>query len=172
VTRHVVLLGLMGAGKTSIGRLVAARLHRELVDGDVVLDIITGGRTAADIAAAEGIDALHEREARIALEALAASTPSVIGPAASVIERDDVRDRLREHTVVWLTAPADYLASRAVKKSHRPLLDDGDLVSLFERQAAVRDPLARALASLVIDVTTMSKRAAARAIADVASAAN
>jgi shikimate kinase len=68
VTRHVVLLGLMGAGKTSIGRLVAARLDRELVDGDVVLDTITGGRTAADFAAAEGIDALHEKEARIALD--------------------------------------------------------------------------------------------------------
>jgi shikimate kinase len=160
----------MGSGKTSIGRLVAARLHRELVDGDVVLEAASGGRTAADIAAAEGIGALHEKEALIALEALAAPTPSVIGPAASVIERDDVRERLREHTVVWLTAPAAYLASRAARKSHRPLLDDGDLVGLFERQTAVRDPLARPLASLVIDVTAVSKRAAARAIADIANA--
>jgi shikimate kinase len=65
-------------------------------------------------------------------------------------------------------APAEYLADRAVKKSHRPLLDDGDPVGLFRRQAAVRDPLATPIAALVIDVSTTSRRAAARAIVRLA----
>lgn len=160
----MVLLGPMGSGKTSIGRIVAERLHRELVDGDVLLEARSGGRTASDIAKSEGIDALHQMEAEIALAALDSPTPAVIGPAASVIEVPEVRDRLAEQLLVWFVAPAEYLAERAVKKSHRPLLDDGDPVGLFRRQAATRDPLATPISSLVIDVSTTSKRAAARAI--------
>ena len=167
VSRHVVLLGLMGSGKTSIGRLVAARLHRELLDGDVLLEARTGGRTAAEVAADDGIDTLHEMELAVAVESLASAEPAVIGPAASVIESAEFRRRAAEHIVVWFVAPPEYLASRAVKKDHRPLLDAGDPVELFRRQLATRDPLARPLASLVVDVTSMSKRAAARTIANL-----
>ncbi|MET0728988.1 MAG: shikimate kinase [Acidimicrobiales bacterium] len=166
--RHIVLLGLMGAGKSSIGRRVAQRLGRSLIDGDVRLEERTGGRTAAQIADAEGIDALHDLEAEIALAALAESTPAVIGPAASVIEVAAVRDALADHVVVWLAAPAAHLAERAVQKSHRPLLDDGDPVALFEHQLAVREPLIVPLADLVLDVTTMSKDALADAVVDLA----
>jgi shikimate kinase len=162
--RHVVLLGLMGAGKTSVGRRVAARLRRELVDGDAVLEERTGGRTAADVAAAEGIDGLHALEAQIALEAVASTTPAVIGPGASVIEVDAVRDALAGHVVVWLTASATYLAERAVQKDHRPLLDDGDPEELFTHQLAIRTPLVAPLADLVIDVASMSKDEQADAV--------
>ena len=154
--RHLVLLGLMGAGKTSVGRRVAERIGRPLLDGDDVLEERTG-RTAAQIAEAQGIEALHELEAEIAMEALASTTPSVIGPAASVIELATVRDALAGHLVVWLTASPAYLAERAVKKDHRPLLDEGDPVELFTHQLAVREPLVADLAALVIDVETMSK---------------
>jgi shikimate kinase len=163
--RHLVLLGLMGAGKTSVGRRVAERLGRPLIDGDAVLEARTGGLTAAQVAEAEGIDALHALEAEIAMEALASSTPAVIGPAASVIELDVVRDALAGHLVVWLTASAEHLARKAVKKDHRPLLDEGDPVELFRHQLAVREPLVVDLADLVIDVETMSKDEQADAVA-------
>lgn len=162
--RHVVLLGLMGAGKTSVGRRVAAELERPLVDCDVMLGERTGGMTAAEVADSQGIDALHDLEAEIALDALAATAPAVIGLAASTIEVDAVRDALRDHLVVWLRAPASYLAGRAVQKSHRPLLDRGDPVELFEQQLAVREPLVRPLADLVIEVTSMSKDDQAAAV--------
>src|SRR3546814_16735518 len=84
--RHIVLLGLMGAGKSSVGRRVAKRLGRDLVDGDVVLDERTGGMTAAEVADSEGIDALHDMEAQIALDALAYTPPAVIGPAPATTE--------------------------------------------------------------------------------------
>ena len=155
--RHVVLLGLMGSGKTSIGLRVAERLGWPLVDGDVWLEERAGGRTAAEIAEAEGIEALHAMEAAIALEALAQPAPAVIGPAASTIENEGVRAALAGHGVVWLKATPEYLARNAVKKDHRPLLDDGDPVALFARQLAVREPLVLPLASLVVDVVALRK---------------
>lgn len=162
--RHVVLLGLMGGGKTSVGRRVAERLGRPLLDGDGILEERTGGRTAAQVAEAEGIERLHELEAEIALEALAWSTPAVIGPAASVVELDVVRDAMAEHLVVWLAGSAEHHAERAVQKDHRPLLDDGDPVELFHRQLAARGPLMTQLADLVIDVEATTKDEQADAV--------
>ena len=161
MTMHVVLLGLMGAGKTSIGRVVAERLGVELVDGDERLADYTGGRTAADVAETEGIDALHAIEAEIALTALASGDPAVIGPAASVCESAVVRDHMVGHAVVWLTAPIEHLARKAVKKGHRPLVNDRDPVELLTRQRAVREPLVLALDPLVVDVSTTEDAAAA-----------
>jgi shikimate kinase len=151
------MLGLMGSGKTSIGRLVAEELGRPLIDGDVWLEERNGGRTAADIADEHGIEALHALEAEVALDALASSEPAVIGPAASVIENARVRDALAGHAVVWLEATAEYLAGHAVRKTHRPLLDGGDPVELFRRQLAVREPLVLALDPLVVDVVNQNK---------------
>jgi shikimate kinase len=164
VRKHVVLLGLMGAGKTSIGSIVAERLGRPLIDGDERLAEMTGGRTAAEIAEGRGLDALHALEAEIALAALSAADPSVIGPASSVCESATVRDALAEHLVVWLHAPVDYLVANAVQKSHRPLLDRGDPATLFEDQVAVREPLVLPLTDLVVDVATVTKQEAAAEI--------
>ena len=161
MTLHVVLLGLMGAGKTSIGRAVAERLGVELVDGDERLADYTGGRTAAQVADDEGIDALHALEAEIAVTALASSDPAVIGPAASVCESAVARDHMVGHVVVWLTAPVEHLARKAVKKRHRPLVNDQDPVELLTRQRAVREPLVLALDPLVVDVSTTDDEAAA-----------
>ena len=161
---HVVILGLMGAGKTSIGRIVAERLAVPLVDGDERLEALTGGRTARQVADERGIDALHTLEAEIALDALAAADPAVIGPASSVCESAVVRDALEGHQLVWLTAPPEHLADKAVRKSHRPLLDDGDPVEMFRHQIAVREPLIAALGPLVIDVSTTDDEDAAEAI--------
>ena len=117
MTKHVVLLGLMGAGKTSVGRVVAERLGLELVDGDERLADYTGGRTAADVAETEGIDALHAIEAEIALTALASGDPTVIGPAASVCESAVVRDHMVGHAVVWLTAPSSTSSARRSRRA-------------------------------------------------------
>lgn len=162
--RHLVLLGLMGAGKTSVGRRVAPRVERHLIDGDAVLEDKTG-KTAVEVASSEGIAALHDLEAEIALEALARAEPAIIAPAASVIEVDAVRDAMSHHIVVWLRASASYLAARAVQKEHRPLIDDGDPIELFTTQLAEREPLATAIADLVVDVEALSYEEQADAVA-------
>jgi shikimate kinase len=154
----------MGAGKTSVGRRVAERLDRPLLDCDEVLEERTGGRVAADIAESEGAERLHALEAEVALEMLGTTTPAVIGPAASVIEVEAVRDAMAGHFVVWLTGPVERLAADASGKSHRPFLDDVDPLELFTRQMAVREPLVLPLADLVIDVYSMPKDDQADAI--------
>jgi len=153
----------MGTGKTSIGRLVAKQIGAPLVDGDDVLEHQYGA-TAADIAEQRGIDALHSLEAEIVLEALAASTESVIAPAASVCESSAVRQRLEGHHVVWLTAPAEFLAAKVGRKQHRPLVADGDAEELLRRQASVREPLVMALAPSVIHVDITGDKEAADTI--------
>jgi shikimate kinase len=167
VSHHVVLLGLMGSGKTSIGSVVADRLGWPLVDGDEWLEQRFGGRTAAQIADDRGLDALHELEAEIALAALDLAEPAVIGPAASVCESSAVRDALADHHVVWLTASPDYLAREAAAKSHRPLVDRPDALEIFERQLAVRQPLVLPLAELVVDVSAVTVEEAAEQVVDL-----
>jgi shikimate kinase len=154
----------MGAGKTSVGRRVAARLGRPLLDCDEVLAERTGGRTAADIAEADGGDRLHELEAEIALDMVSTSDPAVIGPAASVIEVEAVREALAGHFVVWLTGPIEQLAADAASKSHRPFLEDTDPLELLSRQMAIREPLVLPIADLVVDVYASSKDDQADAI--------
>jgi shikimate kinase len=115
--RHIVLLGLMSSGKTSVGRRVAERTGRPLIDGDEVLSASHDGRTAAEFAESDGLDELHRLEAEIALAALRGEEPAVIGPAASVVEQPAVRAALAGHVVVWLSAPAAHLAERAARRS-------------------------------------------------------
>jgi shikimate kinase len=137
---HVVLLGLMGTGKTQIGRRVAERLGRPLLDCDDLLEAQMGGRTARQIADAEGLEHLHELEARIALEMIAS-----------------VRDASVGHTVVWLTGPVELLAEKAAGKDRRPLVHERDVTELIEEQLRDRQPLALAIADLVIDISIGSR---------------
>jgi shikimate kinase len=164
MSHHVVLLGLMGAGKTSIGRIVARRLGRELIDGDEVLADRSGGRTAAEIAENDGLDALHALEADIAVVALSSDVAAVIAPAASVCDSAVVRDHIAPHTAIWLTAPVDHLARKAVTKGHRPLVHAGEPIDLLTEQLASREPLVLALHPLVVDVSTTDDEAAAELI--------
>lgn len=167
---HVVVLGLMGAGKTGTGGRVAERLGRPFVDGDEVLEA-RDGRTAAEITHDEGIEALHRAEAEILLHALADETPAVISPAASTIEDDECRAAMAERAIVaWLAADPAWLAERAAEKAHRPLVGTGDDLALFQLQRAVREPLILPLAAVVIERPAMDKdEAATRIVAAVSS---
>jgi len=129
----------MGSGKTTIGKQVAAALGRTFLDNDEMLEQATG-HSAAELAARDGIDRMHEAEARVLLDALRATEPAVIAAAASTITDAQVRCALEAVTVVWLRADAAALAERMPGSPTRPLADR-DPVHLVDEQAAVRDPL-------------------------------
>jgi shikimate kinase len=146
--QHVVLVGLMGAGKSTIGRAVARRLHRPYVDNDDELRRRTGG-TAHALADREGLDALHREERATLEDAIAHDEPSVIGAAAATITDGAIREQLRREFVVWIDPSIDSLVQRFQPHTHRPRVD-GDVRAFLERQHDERGPLYREVARLVV----------------------
>jgi shikimate kinase len=138
----------MGSGKTTLGRQIALERERPLLDSDEQLARRTG-LTAAEFADRDGIDALHELEAELLLEALAQSAPAVITAAASTIEDPRCRAVLHDAFVIWLRADPALLATRVRAQSHRPL--DDDFEAQLRAQATRRDPLFAAVADVIED---------------------
>lgn len=157
--RHVVLVGLMGSGKTSIGKVIAERSGRELLDSDALLEDRTGA-TAAEIAAGEGIDALHRLEAEVLRDALRRPTSSVIAAPASVADDPGAGTLLADHHVIWTTADPAVLADRVRDPGHRPVVGDSPEAVLRE-QAARRSGRYRALADVIVDSGVLSPEQAA-----------
>jgi shikimate kinase len=145
--RHVVLVGLMGSGKSTVGRLLAVRLGLDFVDNDLRLEARTG-RVARAIEAAQGLDALHRAEAESLLAALTMRGRAVIGAAAGAVLEPDVAAALAAHDVVYLRVTPDVVAARLAQAvdHHRPTLDPA---ALFE----ARDDRYRRLATLVVDAS-------------------
>jgi shikimate kinase len=135
---HLVLVGMMGAGKTTIGRAAAARLERPFFDSDELVEARTG-RTVREIWEAEGEAAYRPLETEALLDALASTTPAVIAAAGGVVLAETNRRALRaaDACVVWLRGDPALLAQRAVTGEHRPLLDgdpEGNLRRLLDQR--------------------------------------
>ena len=149
-----MLVGLMGSGKTTVGRRVAARLDRPFVDADDALEA-TAGRTIAEIFEADGEDACRDLEEQVLEELLARPEPHVIASGGGVVLRPSNRARLLEPgvTVVWLDAAPAFVASRIEQKPHRPLLRGAEPPRrVLERIHAERESLYREVADVVVDV--------------------
>lgn len=145
---HIVVVGLMASGKTTVGQALADALDRPLRDSDADL-LAQTGRSARDIAAQDGMDALHAMELAHLLDALDAPEPAVIIAAASVIDEPAGRAALASPgvRVAWLRIDPATAVRRMRAGSHRP---DHDLVA----QAARRDPWFAAVADVTADATT------------------
>ncbi len=134
--RTIVLIGPMGAGKSTVGRLVADRLERPLIDSDVLLWRSTG-MSAAAVAESAGVDRLHRIEALVLRRALGRSMGAVITAAASVVDDPDLVERLREgrEFVGLLTATPEECVRRAGGGGHRRAMTLDERTQLFERRA-------------------------------------
>jgi len=148
-TRPVVVLGLMGAGKSSVARLMAAELGRAVRDSDRDIEA-AHGRTASELQQADGTEFLHALEALHLLDSLAARPPAVVAAAASTVEVPDCRAALRSGFVVWLDADPAVLAARFDAGPHRPRYGVDQLVVLRDQDRA-RRPLFEAVADLRLD---------------------
>lgn len=148
---HLVLVGLMGSGKTTVGRIVAERLGRPFLDSDDVVEARTG-RTVREIWRSDGEAAFRRLEREALRDALAADKPSVIAAAGGVVLSADNRAALNDaHAVVaWLHADNATLVARATSGEHRPLLD-ADPAGTLAQMAAEREPLYRDVADVVVD---------------------
>jgi len=158
----IVLLGMMGAGKTTVGRLIAARLGCPYLDNDDAVRQMTG-REPAEIRATDGEDALHQLESDALAWALAGTPPVVVGAAGFVADDPRAPAMLAgEVHVVWLRArPATLRARIGSGQGRRAEATDLDWL---RQRAAEREPAYRALADTVIDVDDLTPDAVAGAI--------
>lgn len=145
-----MLVGMMGVGKSTVGRILSRRLHRPFLDTDVLLEE-RSGRTVREIITADGEPAFRDLEAVVLADALAGETPAVIAAAGGVVLRPDNRAVLRERAgkVVWLSAPLDVLLARVRHGKHRPVLDQDPEATLV-RLEQERDPLYREVADAIV----------------------
>ena len=156
--RHVVLVGMMAVGKTTVGQALAERLGRPFLDSDQMVEQRTG-RTVREIFEAEGEPAYRLLETAVLVEALASPEPAVIAAAGGVVLAAANRAALKAPgpTVIWLRAPVEVLAQRVATAGgpgHRPLLD-GDAPTALARLAEAREPLYREVADVVVDVDAL-----------------
>ena len=162
---HLVLVGMMGSGKTTVGRRVAARLGRRLRDSDAEVEARTG-RTVREIFETDGEAAFRAEEARALTAALDDPEPAVVAAAGGVVLDPANRARLRAAgMVVWLDAAPEELARRVRSRNHRPLLGNDPLAAL-RRLDGERRPLYEEVADHVVPV---GRRPLDAVVADVLS---
>ena len=162
---RVTLIGMMGSGKSSVGRALAARTGWPFLDNDALVERATG-RTARQLLETEGEDGLRRAEAAALRMALSTSPPVIVALAAgTILEADHRRELDDAGLVVWLRAPAEVLGARAAGGSHRPWLE-GDPVGWFRARIAERDDLYALVADLEVDTSTLDAEAAADRIFD------
>ncbi len=149
---HIVLIGMMGVGKSSVGRAVAAALHRPLLDTDVLVEQVAG-RSVRDIWTEDGESAFRDLEAEVVAEVLAADEPSVVAAAGGVVLRPENRAVLADsHAhVVWLCADVHVLLARVRNGMHRPALDD-DPEGTLAQMLDTREPLYKEVADAIVSV--------------------
>lgn len=147
----IVLVGMMGSGKSTVGRRLAARLERPFVDADDEL-VRRSGRTIREWFSTAGESGFRRAEADLLADLLAAPGPAVIATGGGVVVTAENRAALSARArVVWLRAGAPHLVSRLDRRGQRPLLDD-DPAAAIERLLDERAPLYEEVAHLVIDV--------------------
>ncbi|TFW29848.1 bifunctional shikimate kinase/3-dehydroquinate synthase AroKB [Duganella callida] len=148
--QNVFLVGLMGAGKTTIGRLLARKLGLRFVDSDHEIEARTGA-SIPWIFEIEGEASFRRREADMIRE-LTAQPDIVLATGGGAILNPDNRAFLKERgTVVYLRATVNSILQRTAHDKNRPLLQTADPRKKLEELMAVRDPLYTEIADLVID---------------------
>lgn len=137
--KPVVLVGMMGAGKTSVGRLLARRLGWEFIDADTEIEA-SARRSIDDIFADSGERGFREGERRV-LAGLVRRRNCVIATGGGAFDDPGTRAKIRAEGVsVWLDAGVDVLLERVSCCGDRPLLRGGDMRETLERLAAARRP--------------------------------
>ncbi|MEO0411899.1 MAG: shikimate kinase [Pseudomonadota bacterium] len=138
--RPIVLVGLMGVGKTSVGRKLADRLGRTFLDADQEIEK-AAGRPVGDIFADFGEASFREGERRVIERILSGDPNIVLATGGGAFVDDSVRAAVLEKAIsVWLNADVDILVERTGRRNTRPLLKTGNPREILSRLARERAP--------------------------------
>jgi shikimate kinase len=152
---RVLLVGMMGAGKSTTGHLLSERLGWPYLDSDDEV-LRRTGRTVPEIWKTDGEAAFRAQESRVLAEATTSDGPVIVAVAGGAVLDPENRARIRAAgLVVWLRAGVAVLAERVGAGAGRPLLEEGPLAAL-EQLSEARAPIYAELADLVFDVDHMS----------------
>ena len=147
--RAIVLVGLMGAGKSSVGRRLAEKLEIPFVDADHEIEA-AAGKTIPEIFADHGEDYFREGERRV-ITRLLENGRQVLATGGGAYMNSESRERIRDLGIsVWLKADLDLLLKRVSKRNDRPLLKEGDPSAILKRLIDLRYPV-YALADVMVE---------------------
>jgi shikimate kinase len=140
-TRSVVLVGMMGAGKSTIGRRLAARLRLPFLDADNEIEAAHAGLTIPEIFSTYGEPYFRDGEARVIARILDHG-PAVLATGGGAVMREETRDRIRDKAVsIWLKADAEVIMRRVKRRADRPLLHTPDPAATVSRLLEQREPV-------------------------------
>ena len=136
----MVLVGLMGAGKSTVGRRLARDIGLEFIDSDIEI-VEAAGCTIADIFEIYGETLFRDLEKRVMLRLLG-SEPAVIATGGGAFMNAEIREAIEAHGVsVWLKADVEVLVERVSRRDTRPLLKTGDKRATLTRLIEERHPV-------------------------------
>jgi len=141
---RVVLVGMPGAGKSTIGRRIASALNLPIVDSDVLIER-GEGKACGEVYSELGEDAFRELEVGYVARALA--TGGVVSLGGGAVVSEEVRTLLQRHTVVWIDVTADEGIRRTSEDASRPVLDGDDREQRYRDLMEQREPLYREVSS-------------------------
>ncbi|MEJ0009786.1 MAG: shikimate kinase [Alphaproteobacteria bacterium] len=136
-----MLVGLMGVGKSTVGRRLAKKLGWSFVDSDVEIEA-AAGCSVSDIFAIHGEPIFRDLELRVIKRLLSAGEPFVLATGGGAWMQPNVREIIRASaTSVWLRAELPVLLERVTRRDTRPLLEKGDKEAILARLMAERYPV-------------------------------
>ena len=163
--QNIVLVGPMGAGKSTIGRLLATELGLPFFDSDREIE----GRSGASIPwifDVEGEEGFRRRETQTIAELLQDEGPIVLATGGGAIMRAENRRAISENsTVIYLHTTIEQQLQRTAKDKNRPLLQNDNPKAVLENLFAVRDPLYRDTADLIVTTDRQPPKNVVRLIA-------
>jgi shikimate kinase len=147
--RAIVLVGMMGSGKSSVGRRLGARLGLPFVDADVEIET-AAGMSIPEIFAQRGESEFRDGERRVISRILTTRSPLVLATGGGAFMNAETRERVGQLGIsIWLKAEPEVLMRRVRKRSNRPLLQTADPEATLRRMLAEREPV-YALADLTL----------------------
>ena len=150
-TRSVVLIGMMGAGKSTIGRRLSARLRLPFLDADTEIEA-AARMSISDIFETHGEPHFRNGEARV-IARLLDSGPAVLATGGGAFMRDDTRSRIAGRAVsIWLKADVDIIMKRVKRRADRPLLQTADPATTVGQLIREREPIYK-----TADITILSR---------------